>query len=366
MTYIIDSHQDMASNALTFGRDYTLSAAEQRRREKGVVPLERTGGEATLGWEDYQRGQVAVVFGTLFAAPARYREGDWEILSYSTPEEHRRSFRQQLDWYDRLCGEHPQMYARITNKRQLKAVLSPWQESPADPPGHTHPVGLFTLWEGPEGLSSPHEVGEWWEPGVRAIGPVWAGTRWCGGSREGEGFTKEGLELLEEMAMAGFGLDVSHMNEVSALTALERYPGVVFASHANARALLKDARNERQLTDATIRRLIERDGVMGVIPFNRFLKSDWQDGDPRGDVTLETLARHIDHVCQMAGNARHAGIGSDLDGGFGWPAIPEEMDTVADLQKLEPILARMGYPPEDIALIFAGNWQRMMEAILPE
>ena len=49
--------------------------------------------------------------------------------------------------------------------------------------------------------------------------------------------------------------------ETAALQALDRYEGPLIASHANARALIKGASNERQLTDATIRRLIERDGV---------------------------------------------------------------------------------------------------------
>ena len=69
-------------------------------------------------------------------------------------------------------------------------------------------------------------------------------------------------------------LDISHMTEASALQALDRYEGPVIATHANARALIKGVQGERHLTDLTIRRLIERDGVMGVLPFNRFLRPE--------------------------------------------------------------------------------------------
>ena len=59
---IVDAHQDLAWNILTFGRDYTLPVAETRRRELGTeVPLHN--GDTLLGWSEYQQGRVAIVFG---------------------------------------------------------------------------------------------------------------------------------------------------------------------------------------------------------------------------------------------------------------------------------------------------------------
>jgi membrane dipeptidase len=365
MPWMIDAHEDIAYNALTFGRDLRLSAAEVREKEKGAIPVSQTGGETTVGWPDYQIGQVALIFGTLFAAPAKYSTGAWDFLTYATPQDSHNIYQKQLDYYDQLCDENPHMYRRVTTRANLDEVTSPWKASAAAYPERTHPVGLVTLLEGPEGIGSPGDIEPLWERGVRAIGPVWAGTRWCGGSSEGDGFTKEGITLLETMGAMGFGLDVSHMNEKSSLTALDRYEGVVFASHANARAMLKGATGERHLTDASLEKLIEREGVLGVIPYNGFLKPGWKLGDPREEVTLDTLAAHIDHVCQLAGNARHAAIGTDLDGGFGWPAIPLELDTIADLQKLELTLAARGFSDEDIRLVFHGNWLRILERLLP-
>ena len=131
---------------------------------------------------------------------------------------------------------------------------------------HTeHPVGLVILMEGAEALEMPEELVEFWERGVRIVGPVWAGTRYCGGTKEYGPVTRDGRRLLETMAELGMILDLSHMTEQSALQALDFYPGAIIASHANARAILRDG-GERQLTDLTLQRLFERDGVVGVVP----------------------------------------------------------------------------------------------------
>ena len=104
---------------------------------------------------------------------------------------------------------------------------------------------------------------------------------------------------------------------------------------------------------------------MGVVPFNVFLMDDWKAGDDRRRVTLDHLAAHIDHICQIAGDARHAAIGTDFDGGFGWPEVPLEINTIADMQLLEGKLKERGYTADEIDGIFHGNWQRILENHLP-
>jgi membrane dipeptidase len=310
----------------------------------------------------------------------RYQEGPWESQVFREPKDARPLMEKQVSYYRRLCDDHPDAFRLIRSRKDLKEVLDMWEASPAylpaprpaypeeeaDPrPAVTHPVGIVMLMEGAESLREPKEMEDWFAMGARLAGPVWAGTRLCGGTMEPGGFTGEGFELLDVMASLGMILDISHMNEKSALQALDHYPGVVAATHANARALIKNAPNERHLTDQVIRRLVERDGVMGVIPFNRFLNADWRSSDDRQTITLRTLAAHIDHICQIAGDARHAGIGTDFDGGFGWPSVPYEINTIADLQKLAPILAESGYTEESIADIFGQNWRRHLERTLP-
>lgn len=379
MPLIIDAHLDLAYNALSFQRNYLLSAAQTRQIEAGGLTPQRNG-HTLLGWPDMQRGQVALVFGTLFLTPRRYAQ-EWETQAYGDASQAHALYEQQLTYYLRITEDHPDQFRLVKNRNDLWSVLEPWDSQPAHlpvpaPAGEemepdtrpevTHPVGIVLLLEGAEGIRAPEEIEYWWEMGVRLAGPVWAGGRFCGGAFEPGGFTSEGLELLDIMAGLGMTLDISHMNETSALQALDRYEGPVAATHANARALLKGIEGERHLTDRTILRLIERDGVMGIIPFNRFLYPGWTASDDRQKTSLRTVAAHIDHVCQLAGDSRHVGLGSDFDGGFGWPAVPKEIDTISDLQKLAQILHEYGYTTESVTDILGGNWRRHLERSLPE
>jgi membrane dipeptidase len=357
---IIDAHQDIAYNALSFGRDYRQSAADIRAGEAGS-PVPEFNGQATLGWPEYQQAQIGLIFASLFVLPRKYKTSTLEAVDYETPAEALRLNQAQADHYHRLAEEAPEKFSLITDRPALTRHMKVWSDQI---PGH-HPVGLILSMEGAEGITGENDLADWWEQGLRMIGPVWAGTRFCGGSYEGGRFTSEGFRLLELMSELGYTLDIAHMQEEPALQALDRFPGTIIASHANVRALLKEDPKNRHLTAPVIRNLVQRGGVIGVVPFNRFLLSGWKNTDSRSLVNLEMVVDHIDAICQIAGDALHAGIGTDYDGGFGWPAIPLEMDTIADLPKLaQPLLAH-GYSLADIESIFYGNWQRLLERTLP-
>ena len=359
---LVDAHEDLAYNILNFGRDYTRSAAETRRIEieTGSGAPEHTG-TSLLGWPDYQRGRVAVVFGTLFVTPARRKMGDWDKQAYADDSQAHRLYRAQLDVYHELADRYPDLFRLIGSAADLEAVLAHWADSRFE----EHPVGLLPLMEGAEGVRSPAALDEWWEAGVRIIGPAWAGTRFCGGTHDPGPLTEAGRALLEGMADIGFTLDLSHMDELSARQALDFYPGAVIASHANAAALLPGYEGNRLLPEDVILGLLERDGIIGIVPFCKFLKADWKKDDPRDSITLETVAIQIDHICQLAGDARHVGLGSDFDGGFGLEAVPAGVDTIADLQKLAPILSAKGYNDEEVAAVLGGNWLRHLQKHLP-
>jgi membrane dipeptidase len=92
----------------------------------------------------------------------------------------------------------------------------------------------------------------------------------------------------------------------------------------------------------------------------------WKRGETSpAAVGIQSAADHLDHICQLAGNARHCAIGTDLDGGFGTEQTPGDLDTISDVHKLEEILARRGYRSEDIDAIFFGNWLRSFGQALP-
>ncbi|MDD5369886.1 MAG: membrane dipeptidase [Anaerolineaceae bacterium] len=369
MTLIVDAHEDLADNMLVHARDYTRSAAETRRLE-AQVPEDHRPESTLIGWDAYQRGEIAVVFSTLFAAPLRAQSNPNE-LAYSDYSQAHHMYMRQLDLYHRLTDDHPDQFRLIEKKPDLQAVLADWatpiavREDTDDHRPNGHPVGLVVLMEGADGVQSPAELEEWWAGGVRIIGLAWAGTRYSGGTREPGPLTSEGRALIEAMADLGFTLDLSHMDPQAALQALERFPGTVIASHANPLGMLKGSDSNRHLPDAVVQGLIERGGVIGIVPYNRFLRYNWTQADGKNALTLNDVVAHIDYICQRAGDARHVGIGSDFDGGFGLPSVPAEIDTIADLQKLAPLLAEKGYSPADIEAIMGGNWLSILEKTLP-
>jgi membrane dipeptidase len=363
MPLIIDAHCDLAWNMQCFGRDYTLAVSETRRREQGSRAVE-VNEETLIGYPEYQQGSVALIFGTLFAAPDRHKEGTWDTLSYSTPDEAHRMYWGQLDTYHKLCESHPNEFRLIRTRVELEQHLGDW----ASGDDKAKPVGLVILMEGADGIRRADEIPDWHARGVRLIGLAWAGTRYSGGTKEPGPLTREGRALLPALAEMGLVLDLSHMDEVAALEALDRYEGKLIASHVNCLSLLPDFPTNRHFSDNALRRIIERGGVIGNVPVNSFLKSGWsrKKGSQRDEVTLDMFAAHLDHVCQLAGDSLHAGIGSDFDGGFGLQSVPPEIDSVADLQKLVPLLERRGYSSGDVANILGLNWARVLREGLPE
>ena len=363
MHLIVDSHEDLAWNILSFGRDYIRAAHETRALETGSETVEQNG-DTLLGWPDYQRGCVAVVFSTLFASPARHLVGNWERIFYRDAdyETAHRLYWTQLETYRRLVDSHPDKFRLLASRADLGLLLDHWH-SPAD----GHPVGLLPLMEGADAIRAPAELAAWWDFGLRLIGPAWAGTRYCGGTKEPGPLTDEGRALLKAMADFPFILDISHMDEPAALEALDIYEGPVIASHGNCLALLPNYATNRQFSDRVLRGLIERDGVVGLVPYNAFLMVGWlrASGSRREEVSLASLADHVDHICQLAGNVRHVGIGSDFDGGFGLQSVPQELDTIADLHKLADFLRPRGYSDSDMEAILGGNWLRHLQENLP-
>ncbi len=348
---------------LTYGRDYTRSVEDTRRLEAGTTTPERNG-DRLVSWSEYQRGQVAVVFATLFATPVKWKESGDGVV-YADYETAHRLYRDQITVYRRLADLHPDKFRLIASVKELDSVIEHWCKPAPDDEGH--PVGLVYLMEGADGIRSPRELAEWYEQGLRMIGLAWAGTRYCGGTAEPGPLTDEGRQLLAAMADYNFILDLSHMDEAAALESLDRYEGPVMATHSNCAALLPGTTTNRHLPDRVVRGLIEREGVIGLVPLNTFLKVGWlrKSGSRREEVSLDAFVAQIDHICQLAGNSNHAGIGSDFDGGFGLQSIPPELDTIADLQLVASRLIALGYSEADAANVLGGNWLRFLQKHLP-
>lgn len=351
--FVVDAHEDIAWSALTFCRDYTSSAIAIRESEANTS-MAQYNGRASLGLKEWRSGQVAVIFATIFVPPCRRCPVGWEAYCYHNALEAHKLAQMQLDYYRRLEDQH--QFIIIRDIGNLDAVLEKWN----DDTDVGRKIGLVLLMEGADPIRSPHEAEYWADQGVRIIGPAWAGTRYSGGTGEPGKLTDHGYQLLEVMDDLGLILDLSHMSEESFAQALDIFQGTIIASHSNPRRIAVPDHPERSLSDEQIIRLAERKAVIGIVPYNSYLKTQWKPVDGKEAVSIERVAEAVDAICQITGSSSHVGIGSDFDGGFGAEAIPNEMDTVADLRKIGDALGEQGYREEDVGHVLAGNWISML------
>lgn len=351
---IVDAHQDIAYNAFTYGRDYRTSALVKRIQE-----LSQENPWATIGLPESLVGRIAVVFSTLFVAPEEAKSPSLNLneATYSTPKEAYTLAMKQLDHYHELADGTDKIRI-VTSNKDLDHVLESWGDN-TDVRDHIQ--GFVIAMEGADPILEPKQFDEWYERGVRSVGLSWSTTRYAAGNGKEGGLSKLGYELLDVMADYGVLLDISHLSERAAHEALDHYGGTIIASHSNPR---KFCDRDRHLSDDLIKKLAEHDGVMGVVLYNRFLDNDWKTSDGKSSLTIQRVGEVIDHICQVTGSARHVGIGSDLDGGFGAQSIPYELDTAADMLQIAFELMRRKYEAEDIENIMGGNMLRQLRAVL--
>jgi membrane dipeptidase len=267
---------------------------------------------------------------------------------------------QQLEFYHALAESHEQI-ALVKTQADLDAVLATWEDG-KEPDEHV--FGIVLLMEGADPIVEPEQVAEWHARGLRVVGLAWTMTRYSGGTRGLGPLTDLGRELLRAMRPLNMILDLAHMAPEACYAALDLYDGPLFASHANPLRFRPD-RPDRNLSDEIITLIAQRGGAIGIMPYNLFLIEGWKTGDPKEAATMDHVVAAIDYVCQLTGSARHVGIGSDFDGGFGPEAAPVGFDTLVDLQKIGPALAARGYNDEDISAIMSGNFLRILRAGLP-
>lgn len=356
--FITDAHLDMGYNIINKHRDVRLPLADLRAAE----PPDSKSGIPTVSFPAMRDAGVGLVFATIYNLPQDIPFDDEGIVVpyyYKTPEEAHKLGMMQVDAYRRLIDEEGDLRLVTDGPSLYEVVASHGAPADGDDDLSTPLIGLTLLMEGADHIRVPEETELWYDAGVRLIGPAWDDTRYCAGAwrDSSQGLTKLGYALLEQMSGLNMILDVTHMSEVGVYEALDRYEGRLVATHANARALVP---GERQLNDEQIRLIAERDGVIGAVLFNTFIRPGWRKGDPKELVTLDQLIDHIDHICQVIGDADHVGIGSDLDGGLGADEIPTPLDSIADLPLIAGALAEKGYETADIEGIMGLNWVRLL------
>jgi membrane dipeptidase len=163
------------------------------------------------------------------------------------------------------------------------------------------------------------------------------------------------------MAELNIILDATHLCDDSFEEAMEHFHGHVWASHHNCRALVN---HNRQFSDEQLKMLIERGAVIGMPMDAWMMVPNWERGKSTPEsmgVTLNTMIDHLTHICELAGNTNHVGLGTDLDGGFGKEQCPSDIETIADLQKIPDLLLKRGYSSDDVKKICHQNWLNFLE-----
>ncbi len=167
------------------------------------------------------------------------------------------------------------------------------------------------------------------------------------GNNEHGGVSTFGADVIREMNRLGMMVDLSHASEQSFYDAIDISQLPIVCSHSSARALCDHPRN---LTDDQMRRLAATGGVAQVTFYNGFLRTD-------GQATIEDAARHLDHMVRVMG-IDHVGIGTDFDGDGGVPGLASASELINFTRQL--LLRR--YSPQDLELIWGGNFLRVMQA----
>jgi membrane dipeptidase len=360
---LFDSHLDLAWNALSWKRDLRLELAELNAVDRRLED-HPARGRATVSLPELRRAQVAVCLATLmgrvpYGSSAQAHSGSLDFPAH----ENTYAFAYgQLAYYQILIER--QELVMLTNRELLTQHWQRWQSS-SESERQQLPIGFVLAMEGADAIYEPAAAERWFDAGLRCASLVHYGSsKYASGTGDEGPLTAAGRELLDEFTRLGMVLDVTHLCDQSFFETLDYYSGPLLASHQNCRALVP---GQRQFSDEQIRRLLERDGILGVAFDAWMMYPGWERGvTNRQVVRIDAILDHVDHICQLAGNDRHVAIGSDLDGGFGTEQTPTGLDTIADLQQLAQGLADRGYGEDSVRRIFGENWRSFFQQHLPD
>lgn len=353
---IVDAHLDLSMNALEWNRDLRWSVDQINDSEKGMTDKPyRSNATTTL--PELRKANAGLIVATQIG---RYVTPDSPLPGWHSPEQAWAQTQGQLAWYKTMEEEGEMVM--IKDKDALEAHLKLWNN---DEPNDKKPIGYVLSLEGADSIVNISYVEKAYATGLRAIGPAHYGPgRYANGTDSSGILNQMGRDLLKEMDNLGMILDATHLCDDAFWDALSLYKGNIWASHNNCRKFVD---HNRQYSDEMISALIERDAVIGIALDAWMMVPDWVRGvsTPKGmNCNMEIAINNIDHICQLAGNADHVAIGSDLDGAFGTEQCPYDLVTIADLQKIPVLLKNRGYSDSDIEKIANGNWIRFLRKAL--
>jgi membrane dipeptidase len=350
--FTIDAHLDLSMNALEWNRDLRQPIKDIRAREKGMTDKPDRGNNVVC-FEELKKGNIGLVVATQIA---RYVAPDNPLPGWNSPQQAWAQTQGQLAWYSQM--EEEGQLVQITSLDKLEKHLGLWLDNT---PNENKPIGYILSLEGADSIVTLKHLEKAYQKGLRALGPAHYGPgRYAQGTNATGGIGVQGAALLKEMERLNIILDATHLCDDSFWEAMDHFHGHVWASHHNCRALVD---HNRQFSDEQFKELISRGAVIGGVLDAWMMVPNWVRGvsTPRGmNCRLEIVIDHMDHICQLAGNALHVGIGSDLDGAFGKEQSPYDIETIADLQNIPGLLKKRGYADDDIKNVMHGNWLRFL------
>lgn len=350
--FIVDAHLDLAMNALEWNRDLQQPINEINERENGKTD-KPDRGNATVCLPELRKGNVGLVVATQIA---RYVEKDSLLPGWYSPEQAWAQTQGQLGWY-KAMEEQGEM-VQVKDLKSLNIHLDIWNDESSN--GHK-PVGYILSLEGADSLITIEHLERAHQYGLRAVGPAHYGPgRYANGTNATGKMGNEGLALLKKMEELNIILDATHLCDDAFWQAMDNFHGNVWASHNLCRAIVD---HNRQYSDEMIKLLIERGAVIGAAFDAWMIVPGWERGKSISkdmDCDMNKVIDHIDHICQIAGNTLHVGIGSDLDGGYGKEQCPYDLETIADLENISSLLSKRGYSNDDIENIMHKNWIRFL------
>lgn len=350
--FLIDAHLDLSMNAMEWNRDLRKPIDEIRNREKGMKD-KPDRGNSTVCFPELRKGNIGIVVATQIA---RFVAPENPLPGWNSPEQAWAQTQAQLAWYRTMEEDGELVQLRTWNDVEKHVQL--WESPSPD----KKPIGYILSLEGADSIVTLNHLERAYAYGLRAVGPAHYGPgRYAQGTDATGPMGPKGKELLKEMERLNIILDATHLCDDSFWEAMDNFHGPVWASHNNCRALVD---HNRQFSDEQIKELISRGAVIGGVLDAWMMVPGWKRGvsdSKQMNCALEVVIDHMDHICQIAGNALHIGIGSDLDGAFGKEQSPYDIDTIADLQRIPELLKKRGYSDEDIRNVSHGNWLRFLK-----
>jgi membrane dipeptidase len=303
------------------------------------TPRRTLGEKSEYGQIDIPRIQIGEVDCLLFAM-------------YVSPQYSSRLLRliQMLDTFHIEVAKNPNTISIVTNYKEIVKTVKDGK------------IAAVITVEGGEPLEGKIEsLRTIYRLGVRSLTLTHFPRNELGdgsGADSGSRLTNFGKEVVEEMNRLGMIIDISHLNETGFWDIIELSKAPILATHSNCKALCSHHRN---LKDDQIKALAEKGGVLNLSFCAGFIKDGVGFGDPEAlkKVTMLDWLDHLDHAVELVGT-NQVGIGSDLDGGCGFPGL----DDITRFPHITQGLVYRGYSDQDIEKILGGNNMRVFKKIL--